>query len=77
MNDILKTGDQIAITFEGRTVGGRVEFASSNGKSVMISFEAILGGFVGMMPVSREDDGTYTLVFGGAPIVIKPRVTRH
>jgi hypothetical protein len=50
-NLIFRTGDLVTITFEDRTVPGEVKFASKNGVSLMLSFEAILGGYVGMMPV--------------------------
>lgn len=47
----MKTGDRVRITYEGRTVFGHIKLASKNQRSLMLSFEAILGGYVGMMPV--------------------------
>lgn len=70
---ILKTGDAIDITYDGRNVEGTVILASSNGKSLMIEFEAVLGGFVGRMPISMADDGTYHEMSTGHPIDLKKR----
>jgi hypothetical protein len=58
-DDILKRGDFVTATYEGRTVDAMVLIASTNGQSLFISFEAILGGHVGNMPVLRKDDGKY------------------
>ncbi len=49
---VWKTGERCRITYDGRTVDGAIKLASTNGKSLMLAFEALLGGYVGMMPVS-------------------------
>lgn len=54
---IFRTGDAVRIRFDGREVDGRVRLASSNGRSLALEFEAILGGWVGMMPVAWHDGG--------------------
>jgi hypothetical protein len=51
---VWKTGDLVRITYEGRSVDGAVKLASPNGLSLMLEFDAILGGCVGMMPVLYE-----------------------
>lgn len=56
---MLKTGDRVKIQFEGREVEGLVQLASKNGKSLMLSFEAILGGWAGQMAVLQNDKGEY------------------
>lgn len=63
---IWKTGDQARIIYEGRTVLGSVKLASPNGHSLMLEFDAILGGFAGMMPALMDDrEGIYRdLIFG-------------
>jgi len=33
-----------------------VALASSNGRSLILQFEGILGGYVGMMPIVWEDE---------------------
>lgn len=61
----LKTGDAVRIVYEGRTVRGSVKLASPNGRSLILEFEAILGGFAGMMPALMDDHGIYRdLIFG-------------
>ncbi len=67
MSDIFKTGDAVSITHEGRTVKGSVLFASGNGVSLALSFEAILGGYVGMMPILMED-GVFRDLVKGQPV---------
>lgn len=59
MSEEWKTGDQVIIECNGRTLPGTVKLASPNSVSLMLEFEAILAGFVGMMPVFRHDDGVY------------------
>lgn len=54
-----KTGERLRLTYDGRTVDASVLLASGNGYSLMLSFEALLGGYVGQMPVLLEDDGAY------------------
>ena len=58
----LKSGDRARVTFESRTVDAVVFFASENGRSLFIVFEAILGGYVGEMPVLWKDGSFYDLV---------------
>lgn len=52
---VLTKGDRVEICYVGRTVDGVVLLASPNSQSLMLGFEAILGGYVGMMPVLYED----------------------
>lgn len=54
-----KNGDEVLIEYEGRSVPGWIILASPNSVSLMLGFEAMLGGHVGMMPVLRHDDGVY------------------
>ena len=68
-----KTGDEVMITCRDRTVPGVVMFGSSNGKSLMLAFEAILDGHVGMMPVSVHDDGSVEAVMTGSLILLARR----
>jgi hypothetical protein len=71
------TNDLVFITFEGRTVPGKVLLASENGQSLMLIFDAMLGGYVATMPVlwrpeSRlpEDNGEFTDLIKGLPVTI-------
>ena len=68
----MKTGDRVMIRFEGQSVQGKVELASGNGASLMLAFEAVLGGYVGMMPVIREGDGPlYLDLIHGKPVTVE------
>lgn len=62
-------GDFVTIECEGRTCTGMVLLASANGRSIMVGYEGILAGFVGAMPISQQDDGTYTALTG-APVTL-------
>lgn len=61
----MKTGDAVQIECDGRTIPGTVILASPNGASLMLGFEAVLDGHLGMMPVSRNDDGSYQSIMTG------------
>ena len=54
---IWKTGDAVRITYRGRTVDGAIQLASPNGRSIMLSFEAVLGNYAGGMPAMRGENG--------------------
>jgi hypothetical protein len=68
----LKTGDPVMVTFEHETVEGFVRLASGNGRSLVLAFDAILGGYLGMMAVSVDDDGKATDLLTGRPVTITP-----
>jgi hypothetical protein len=59
---ILRKGSRVLITYKGREVEGWVIVASDNQHSLMLGFDAMLGGFVGMMPVLDNGDGYRDLV---------------
>jgi len=52
---VWQTGEQVRITYEGRPVDGEVELASPNGRSLAVRFDAVLGGYVGMMPALWDE----------------------
>jgi hypothetical protein len=61
------------ITCDGHTVPGKIEIASPNGHSLMISFEALLHGHAGMMPLAMMDDGYHSIVDGVAVSLARPQ----
>jgi hypothetical protein len=69
----MKTGDPIWIDYEGRTVEGTIMLASDNQLSLMLGFDAMLGGHLGMMPVLRDGDGVYRSIITGEAVAIAPR----
>jgi hypothetical protein len=48
---LLTTGARARVTFAGRTVEATVALASPNGRSLFLTFDAMLGGYVGGMPL--------------------------
>jgi hypothetical protein len=61
-----KKGDDVLITCDGRTVQGKIEIASPNGVSLMVSFDAMLHGHAGMMPLLLGNDGYRSIIDGVA-----------
>jgi hypothetical protein len=55
MMEVFKTGEQVRITYEGQSRSGTVRLASQNGKSLMLEFFGMLGGYVGMLPCLWND----------------------
>lgn len=64
---IWRTGERVTITCDGRAVQGLVEFASGNGQSLILGFNAILAGFVRLMPV-LWDDGAFREIIGNVDV---------
>lgn len=69
----MKTGDKVWIGCENRFVEGEILLASENEKSLMLGFEAILCGHVGMMPVLKGPNGAYRSLVGNHPVSVAPR----
>jgi hypothetical protein len=70
-----KTGDLVSIKYPGAMfpLDGTVLFASSNGKSLYLTFEGILEGHLGSMPVLQGDDDIYRSVVTDTPVELSPR----
>jgi hypothetical protein len=69
----LQTGDNVLIECDGRRVPGVVMLASGNGKSLVLEFDALLDGHLGMMAVSLADDGKYSALLTGSEVVLIKR----
>jgi hypothetical protein len=73
----MKTGDAVTIewTENGytRKVDGSITLASPNGRSLMLEFEAIMFGAVGMQPVLKDDDGVYRSVLTNEPVIVREK----
>lgn len=67
----VKTGDRVTIIHQGRRYPAVLMLASDNEESLMLSFEAIIDGHVGMMPVLKED-GVYRSIMTGIEIEVIP-----
>jgi hypothetical protein len=69
----LRTGDPVTIGYDGRTVPGVVKLASPNGQSLMLEFEAVLRGHLGMMPVLGDGAGGFRDLMHGQPVTLARR----
>jgi len=57
---VWKPGDVCLLEFDGRVVKACVQLTSNNARSLMLSFEVMLGGYVGAMPLLWYSlEGTY------------------
>ena len=70
-------GDAIEVVYKGHTVEGTVIFASPNGLSLMLGFEALLGGHAGMMPVTMRNDSDGFSIIDGTEITIRRKESRQ
>lgn len=57
-------GDRVLLVTDERRVEAEVMIASPCGRSLMVAFEAIVSGHVGMMPLLAEGDGFISVVTG-------------
>lgn len=55
----MKTGDRVRIEFAGQSCDGVCILASSNGRSLFLAFDRMLGGYMGGMAVLQSEDGEY------------------
>lgn len=69
----MKAGDRVILKCEGSSVEAIVVLASSNGKSVVFSFDAILAGHIGMMPATMHDATEGETMVGSHPITVEPK----
>lgn len=63
----------VHVTFDGRTITAMVTLASDNGSSLVIMFDAVLGGYVGMMPLrwSGADRAFHDLIHDRVAVVTR------
>jgi hypothetical protein len=66
-----KKGDRIKIDCNGRTVDGLVTLASPNSISLMLEFDAMLGGHAGKMPVTMRDASSGFSIIDGTEVAIR------
>jgi hypothetical protein len=74
---ILRRGEFVNLTSEGKTVNAMVVLASPNGRSLMLMYDGALSvgdGFcMGSMPVLVDDDGVFRCLAGNAVVEIRRR----
>lgn len=67
----MKTGDRVRINCEGRTVDGVIVLASDNERSLFLTFEALLDGHLGAMPVLLDEHGVYRSIINNVAVEIE------
>lgn len=65
---IWRKGERLRIEFGGAQTTGTVLIASPNGRSLMLAFDAMLGGYVGMMPVLAGEDDVFRDLVTSEPV---------
>jgi hypothetical protein len=55
-------GDPVILEMEGREVRAIVAMASANGKSLLLEFDANLGGYMGFIPLLHDGHGYRDLI---------------
>jgi hypothetical protein len=70
MSEVFQRGDFVEASADGKTVKGMVTLASPNGQSLIIMFDDMLDGHVGMMALSGDGRGFVSLMTG-TPVTLK------
>jgi hypothetical protein len=72
--EIFKKDQEIIVSMNGKQVDAVVTLASPNGVSLMIRFDDMLGGYIGMMPVFySEEKQQFTDLIEGRELIIKSK----
>lgn len=70
--DHFKTGDRVLLKLDKVESPATVLLASANGRSLMLGFEAMIGGYVGTMPVFWSDElGEFVDLINGREISVR------
>lgn len=64
-----QTDDVVRVTWVGGSFEAIVAFASKNGRSLILRFDAILDGFVGVAPVLQSAAGDWTTLTGASLVL--------
>ncbi|MDY7815396.1 hypothetical protein U0F71_06665 [Burkholderia pseudomallei] len=67
----LKRGDWVRLEYKEQVITAMVWLASGNSRSLMLGFDGVIDGHVGMMPVLMGNDGRYYSIMTG----VEARVT--
>jgi len=67
----MKAGDWVTLEYGNQRVEAEILLISENQRSMMLQFEAILGGYVGAMPILQDEDGVYRDLFKNEEVRIK------
>lgn len=66
------SGDDVTIIMGEQMVDGKLLLISPNQLAGILSFEAILGGYVSLMPISMDSDGVYRDLITHEVVIVLP-----
>jgi hypothetical protein len=72
----MKRGDFVVLSCGGKEVEAMVTLASPNGKSLIVMFDAMVDGHLGMMAIATDDNGKRTALITGSPVSLREVVAR-
>lgn len=68
----LRTGETVHIERGRQRLEGTVIVASKNGRSLMLAFDGMIGGYIGMMPVLAAEEGApYCDLIEGQEVIVR------
>jgi hypothetical protein len=70
-------GDDLVLIYRDRSEPATVILASPNGRSLLLSFDALLGNHAGAMPVLADDDGEFWSAVSGEPVILSVKPARE
>jgi hypothetical protein len=72
-----QAGDDLVLIYRDRSEPATVILATPNGKTLLLSFDALLGGHAGAMPVQADDDGEFWSAVSGEPVILSVKPARE
>jgi hypothetical protein len=54
---MIKPGDSVTVEVNGQVRPATILLASANERSLLVSFDGIVAGHVGLMPLLKDEDG--------------------
>lgn len=64
-------GESVILKWRDEQYAAQIALASPNGVSLALSFEAIVAGHVGLMPILLGEDGVYRSIITGDEVEIR------
>jgi hypothetical protein len=71
VEDGMKTGDRVVISYGEVAVTGVVVICSSNQQSLFVQFDGMLGGHVGAMPLLMDQAGVYRSIINNLAVTVR------
>ena len=67
-----QSGDFVTLKYRDESVSAIVLLASNNGRSLLLTFDGMLGKHAGAMPVLMGDDGAFRSVIDNQAVELAP-----